>query len=765
MKIIKLVITVMYAIGSLWVAAELQANAPIENVGMKVRLDVSGVQSIDYRFTNNANLKSWNASWIWINQTPSPRTVMFRKKVILDEKIQNVKVWVTADTKFLLYINGKLVARGPADIGRDYTGGSTERWFYDQRDLTPYFKKGINVISAVVFQQWPITFTVSRGQPGFLFEAEIVDIKGNKKTIGSDKSWRAFPGRQFLSDKSCDLTREPVGWMEPYFDDKNWISADLIKDVWEPLIPSEIPPLMEVQYPVRYIEGLPYNGVYDKNGHFKVVFDRVLSAYPIVSVEGGAGATLKIQAHHSYSFKLRGGHEILELPFMDEIAPAYTVELSNVIEPLKIEKAGAIFTSQPVEYIGDFKCSDERLNQIWDVSRWAVQINLQSHHLDSPNHQEPISDPGDYLIESMVNYYAFALPWLTRQDVRKFAWILKNENYHNFHTSYSLGWVQMLMDYYDYTGDKSLVIEMAPYVHELLDSYASWRGKNGLISEAPNYMFMDWVTIGGYNCHHPPAVIGQGYLTALYYHGLDMGSRIALIEGDYERIKKYNKLRSEIAHSFNCELWVPEKKLFRDGKPFQSSIKSGRWMPADKDIETYSPHVNLLAVLYDLAPQDKQSAIVENILAEKPLNTQPWFMHWVFQSIDHAGLFNKYGTAQMRRWNIVPDTQSFREMWNSGDLSHGWCSTPLVQMSQRILGVEPTTPGFKSLVIRPQVCDLTWAKGKVPTPQGNVEVSWKLQNQKILIEVTIPKETEAEIVLPKEIQHITAGHYYFESAL
>jgi len=89
----------------------------------------------------------------------------------------------------------------------------------------------------------------------------------------------------------------------------------------------------------------------------------------------------------------------------------------------------------------------------------------------------------------------------------------------------------------------------------------------------------------------------------------------------------------------------------------------------------------------------------------------------------------------------------------------------VVQMSQRILGVEPTTPGFKSLVIRPQVCDLTWAKGKVPTPQGNVEVSWKLQNQKILIEVTIPKETEAEIVLPKEIQHITAGHYYFESAL
>jgi len=61
----------------------------------------------------------------------------------------------------------------------------------------------------------------------------------------------------------------------------------------------------------------------------------------------------------------------------------------------------------------------------------------------------------------------------------------------------------------------------------------------------------------------------------------------------------------------------------------------------------------------------------------------------------------------MRRWQIVPETQSFREMWNSGDLSHGWCSTPLVQMSQRVLSVEPTLPGFKAMTLRPHICDLT----------------------------------------------------------
>jgi hypothetical protein len=150
-----------------------------------------------------------------------------------------------------------------------------------------------------------------------------------------------------------------------------------------------------------------------------------------------------------------------------------------------------------------------------------------------------------------------------------------------------------------------------------------------------------------------------------------------------------------------CGLWVADKGLYRDGRPFQTSVKPGRRLPADKDIETSSPHVNLLAVLNDLASKEKQAAIVEKMLAEKPLKTQPWFMHWVFQAIDHAGMIDLKGTPQMRRWQIVRETQSFREMWNSGDLSHGWCSTPLVQMSQRT-----------SASSRPRRVSKRWRKAK-----------------------------------------------------
>ena len=761
-------------------AAEIiDPPGPVDYSGMTVTVDAQGVQARGYTFQDNCLKPSpWKARWIWLEGDSAAPAALFRRELELESAPRQAKAWLTADAKYRLYVNGRLVSRGPVDIGRDYQGGCTHRWFYDFRELTPYFKPGANVIAAEVFREWPNS--VSRGQPGFLFEAEITAANGKKTIVKSDAGWRSQPALQFPDATTLDVGKEPSGWRQPGFDDSAWPSSRKVADVWEALAPSEIPPLMEARYPVARVEGLPASRVFTHDGSFKVVFDKVLSGYPLVKINGGKGATVTIQSHMRAAFKLDGGERMLAFPMMDEIAPDFTVKLSNITQPLEILDEAAIFTSQPVAYKGAFECSDEKLNRLWKVSRWTVQICLQTHHLDSPNHQEPICDPGDYVIESMVNDYAFAQPWLTRQDVRKFAWLLQDEKYHNFHTSYSIAWLQMLMDYYDYTGDQALVEEMAPYVRELLDTYASWRGTNGLISQAPNYMFMDWVTIGGFECHHPPAVIGQGYLTALYYHGLEMASRVAALTGDTARVKEYARLRGEISAAFNRELWVADKGLYRDGKPFQTSVKPGDWLPADRDLETFSPHVNLLAVLYDLAPKENQSAIVNKVLAERPLNTQPWFMHWVFQAIDRAGLFDQLGTEQMRRWQIVPETQSFHEMWNGGDLSHGWCSTPLVQMSARVLGVTPSAPGFKTISIRPELCDLKWAKGKVPTPQGDVAVSWTLGGGKLDLDLTVPNGAEGDVTLPlsrfeqpritldgktaEPLVHVSSGQHHLEVA-
>ena len=338
---------------SLWtsrptVAAPPAARGPIENPGMRVVADDQGAQALGYTFDDRcAKPSPWQASWIWV-AGDAPSSACFRKPFTLNEAPKQALAWMTADIKYRLWINGKLVSRGPVDQGTDYAGGNTHRWFYDFRDLTPFFHAGPNVIAAEVFARWTGGSVVSRGQHGLLFEAQV-----DHHTIKSDTTWRAA--------SAPDLS----GWEQPGFDDGSWPAARTVEDVWSPLVASEIPPLMEARYPVLRVEGLPPDKVFRKAGQFQVVFNRLLCGYPQIRVTGGKGATVDIQAHYSASFVLDGTEQTLEFPDMSEIDPAFTVQFKNVTSPITVLDAGAVFTSQPVEYRGAFECSDPELNRIW----------------------------------------------------------------------------------------------------------------------------------------------------------------------------------------------------------------------------------------------------------------------------------------------------------------------------------------------------------------------------------------------------------------
>ena len=124
-------------------------RGPIEYPGMKAVADEQGVQVRGYTFRNECNKPSpWQARWIWLSGAESPPVAIFHKEITLAEAPQRVAAWLTADTKYRLYVNGRLASRGPVDIGLDYGGGNTGRWFYDYRDLTPLFTKKERMVSA-----------------------------------------------------------------------------------------------------------------------------------------------------------------------------------------------------------------------------------------------------------------------------------------------------------------------------------------------------------------------------------------------------------------------------------------------------------------------------------------------------------------------------------------------------------------------------------------------------------------------------------------
>jgi hypothetical protein len=541
-----------------------------------------------------------------------------------------------------------------------------------------------------------------------------------------------------------------------------------------PLAQSEIPAPMEAVYPAsgteRKFGGVTADGTqFQSDGGYSVRFDRVLSAHIVIRVNGGDGAILCVMPNEknengfnrAVRLKLGKGEQIFEIPFFDSFS-VINLQAVGVSKPFTVESVQAVFRSYPVNYRGKFECSDSKLNEIWRAGRWLTQLCMQTHHLDSPHHQEPISDPGDYLIESLISYNTFGEAGLARQDLRKYAQIIRQRNGHVFHTSYALLWLQMLIEYWQHTGDEALVRELAPTAYSLVNTWEIWRGSNGLVSNPPNFMFIDWVELEGFNLHHPPAVIGQGVLTAFYYRALKDADQIAAVLGDDAFRAKLAERRASLYNAFNRELWSPSKGLYRDGKPGQSQTPVGQWLPADKPIETFSSQVNILACAYGLVPKTDGPTVLTKVMESGPAQCQPYFMHFAFDALEATGLYNQWATRQMRRWKIIPDTQSFYEMWDRGDLSHAWQCTPTYQMSARVLGISPASPGYRKIKIQPRVADLEWAKGSVPTPLGDVKVSWRRSGGKFQMELTIPPGAEARVILPDGSQHgVSAGDHKF----
>ena len=71
---------------------------------------------------------------------------------------------------------------------------------------------------------------------------------------------------------------------------------------------------------------------------------------------------------------------------------------------------------------------------------------------------------------------------------------------------------------------------------------------------------------------------------------------------------------------------------------------------------------------------------------------------------------------------------------------------PLIFFAEYVLGVRPLSEGYRIAEICPHCGDLTFAQGEVPTPFGNISVSFCAENGKIA-RLLYSAPPEIEIVL------------------
>ncbi len=139
--------------------------------------------------------------------------------------------------------------------------------------------------------------------------------------------------------------------------------------------------------------------------------------------------------------------------------------------------------------------------------------------------------------------------------------------------------------------------------------------------------------------------------------------------------------------------------------------------------------------------------------------------HGKFQSLASRGRF-EYGFGQSamqaifdHHWLQLLDTNwkgtaTTSECMNM--LTRGWGdeSHPdtaiAAHFSAYILGVTPTAPGFSRFQVRPTpVKEVTWARGVVPTPHGPITAAWENAGKTFRLDLSVPQGAQADVVLPK----------------
>ncbi len=697
--------------------------------------------------------------WIWLDSQKHPdcgramvsafadangiRPVMavFSKCFFAD----NASGWhclISGDSHFRVFINGEFLTDGPVEVGGDYANTEPpEWWFGESLDLSGHVRAGWNEITAQVMNVPEAQTDYSIGSPGFCMEL----LNSGKRILTTDSTWSAFadaawkPGRFSVRERhgAAMSGRAVVSTMAR----RKCRLLNLPKLQRVIVRPCSAPQSVDIRpHETRTIE---------------YAFECELAGFFLFDFESGGESVIKVQyyeagelPHSTEEIILRGGissrgtrMQAFKKVRMTVSADAFGARISNV----RAEKR-----SFPVR-LAPFEASETWLCRMRDCIDRTMQMCMQREHLDSPVHQEGLGCTGDYWIESLIEFVMYGEWRLAHADIFRTSNLIRQKKGVMFHTSYSMLFIEMLYDCYMYTGDASILSENWDSVCTVLGRFSKYLGSCGLITEAPNFMFIDWVKDGNISYHHPPAGRGMGPMTAFYIRGLQIAILIGNAIG--KDISAFSETCTQLKSKFNELLWDSARGLYADGIPWITKRPPGEFLPPEDGVKSFSKHTNILAVAYGIAPEERSGKLLEKVFSDDSLiDIQPYFAHFAFMAIHECGAFEKFGWNLLERWKNMVENYPYglRECWEAGDYSHAWSGTPAIQMSREILGVTITTPGCSRIRIAPVVGNLTYARGDFPTKYGIVHISWTNDDRGFRMTVEHPPQVIPECVPPLE---------------
>lgn len=391
------------------------------------------------------------------------------------------------------------------------------------------------------------------------------------------------------------------------------------------------------------------------------------------------------------------------------------LDIETADEALDIDDFYGIFWAYPFEENASFESDDPILSKIWEVAWRTQRLNSTETYADCP-YYEQLQYIGDTRIQALITYYVSGDDRLARNAIEQFdqsripegLTLSRYPSYvYQVIPTYSLIWIAMIHDFYQYRGDMDFVKKFQPGMISVLDWFESRIGDNGLLGNLEWWNFTDWAPeyINGV----PPGA-EYGYSASIslqYVYALRSAAVLFNSLGNTALAQKYDNLAKDMAEAVYDRCYDKSKGMFAE-------------TPGKK---IFSQHTNIFAILTDALGENEQNELMQKVLEQKDLiQATVYFRFYLFRALQKTGMGDEY-LHQIEPWKIMLGlgltTFAEREFDMRSDC-HAWSASPCFDLLHTVAGIQPAEPGFKSVLIEPAPGKLEYIKAEMPHPSGNI---------------------------------------------
>lgn len=682
-------------------------------------------------------------SFVWLDSAiPGEQAyVVFRKEFDIEKTIKNAELRIFADTRYLLWINGQYVERGPCRFDPKYPE-------YDILPVDEYLVKGKNAIAVLVhhyaissFKKWhDKNARMMSHNPGLTTLLTIFSEDGEMLSVTTDTTWKATKNNRFMNSPgsyssipdNIDARLDQGDWTQSSFDDSDWKNASVVNgDDWGKLSPRSIPLLKEQTIiptkicqeiidgeinnePQLFSKSLPLKM---KNGT-QIVIDagEMVQAYSILDFDAEEGC--KMEIGYASLFFQNNKKPFAYTPYSRYIAKkgaqrymstdtyGFRYLVVKILEgELTLKRIKLVDRRYPNRRKGSFSCNDSLLNKLWKVCVNTVEVCSEDAFVDCADRERaqwmadgykmnyPVSRvtlatiqsdsslkySDSRLIKNMLRHMALSqLPDGRLQPMRPSDY--KAELKHGVIDDYSCLWIQALREYSDRTNDNDFIQEMWPYAKKAIDYFLQRTTSSGLI-HAGEFIYFDnplrYVKCEG------------ATINAFIYGSLRDMSYLAGKTGNDREQTRFTLAANELYNNFNEYLRNPEGENYYaaiiskepatiiDNPPSYSEPYKGELINGK-----YAPptaHAALMALSYNLVPEDKKQKVF-NYMLKCSEEEQIW---WPYTSRFYLDLLYAQDEPEMNRKALDYIRNSFGHMidYETGTTSEDWNSGSFVHES------------------------------------------------------------------------------------